>query len=98
MPKFKVVFITDRNQETDSKTWTNDFGSKLLGQWGFTCGEVHFAPDETREYGNSYDLGHILVDRGGYTKGDDCLTFVLNMAQQTDTQNILVLIHGYYNT
>jgi esterase/lipase superfamily enzyme len=58
---------------------------------------VHFAPDETREYGSSYDIGDISIDRSAYVKGNDCLTFVINIAQQTETKNILVLIHGYNN-
>ena len=98
LPKFKVAFITDRNRERGSATWVDDFGSKRLGQWDYTCGEVHFAADENREYGDSYDISRISIDRSQYTRGDECLSFVLNIAQQTESHNIVVLIHGYNNS
>jgi esterase/lipase superfamily enzyme len=96
-PKLKVVFVTDRNSESDSATWVDDFGAKLLAQWSFTCGEVHFVGDEARQYGDPYNISRISIDRSGYIRADQCLSLVINLAQQTESNNILVLIHGYNN-
>jgi len=91
----KIVFITDRNRESNPRS-DLAFGHKQLATWDLTCGEVKALGDGSREVGELYDRNLLSADTAKFVRGaDNCTSFIFTRA--TD-RRVLVLLHGFNTT
>jgi esterase/lipase superfamily enzyme len=95
---FKIAFVTDRNREQGPSNWATSFGAKTPGIWSLSCGEVRYSPDDHRSFGDAYGESRISIYANRYLEGQECLPYIPRLAQETQSRNVLVLIHGYNYT
>lgn len=92
------MFLTDRNDEGGSD-WQTRFGSRLLSNWKLTCGRALFRDAPTREVGKEFNKQLISIrPEDTATGSDDCYGVILNRLRLLKHKNVLVYLHGYYNT